>query len=257
MQEKEVVVSDQVRIVLVEPSHPGNIGAAARAMKTMGLSQLVLVRPKRFPDQEATCMASGADDLLAKAQVVETLSEALADCHHVYGTSARQRYLTRTMVDARECASQVTEQTLSGQVAIMFGTERSGLDNEALSRCHYHVLIPTQKDFWSLNLSQAVQIVCYELRMATLRTPSVEKSLPVPQGDELANMKELEGLCDHWSDVMQTVEFLNLKQPKLLLERVRGLLTRVVITKKEINILRGFLSAVEKKLISLKKTENL
>ncbi len=157
-----------VRIVLVETSHPGNIGASARAMKTMGFDDLVLVAPKDFPSAEATARASGADDLLARARLVDSLDEAIADCDFVVGASARLRSLPWPTVDPRTCARVVYDQEAGNNVALVLGPEQSGLTNEELARCHQLVQIPANPDYSSLNLAMAVQVLCYELRMAKI-----------------------------------------------------------------------------------------
>lgn len=157
---------DQISIVLVNTSHPGNIGATARAMKNMGLEHLVLVSPKEFPHAEATVRASGADDLLARAKLVNNLQEAIADVHFVVGTSARTRTIPWPLANPRQCVQKIAPILEASQrVAFVFGNEQSGLSNEELALCHYHLQIPTSQDFSSLNVAAAVQIVCYECRM--------------------------------------------------------------------------------------------
>ena len=160
---------EKIRIVLVNPSHPGNIGATARAMKTMGLSKLYLVHPKDFPHTTAAVLAAGAEDVLDQCQVTSTLMEALTGCHFVMATSARERRLPWPSFDPRAAAEQALEATASGDVAILFGSERVGLLNSELQMAHAHIIIPANPDYTSLNLAAAVQVVCYELRMAFLR----------------------------------------------------------------------------------------
>jgi tRNA (cytidine32/uridine32-2'-O)-methyltransferase len=236
----------RVRIVLVETSHPGNIGAAARAMKTMGLSQLVLVSPLKFPDAEATFRATGADDLLANAVVVNELKEALTGCDWVIGASVRQRKLSRPIYDPKICAEKIRDE-LKGNIAIVFGRESSGLTNEELSLCHDQVSIPTNPDFSSLNLASAVQVICYELRMAMLSGgDSIELKESV--ADPLANADEVAGFYDHLHSTLLQLHFLDAKQPKRLMERLHLLFNRAHLTKTELNILRGILRSIENAL---------
>lgn len=160
---------DRFRIVLIETSHSGNIGSAARAMKTMGLNRLYLVSPKQGIDEQALALAAGADDVVNNAVVVESFDEAVADCELVIGTSARLRHLQNTLLEPRACAEKaMSYATAQRQVAIVFGRERIGLTNDELLKCHYHLTIPANPDYSSLNLAMAVQLICYELRMAWL-----------------------------------------------------------------------------------------
>lgn len=232
---------------MLEPSHPGNIGAAARAMKNMGLSQLCLVNPVKFPDVEATVRASGADDLLKNAQVVATIDEAIAECDCVLGTSARTRSLPWPLINPRESAQLLATQQFE-KSAIIFGRENSGLTNEELSLCQYHIHIPTVDDFSSLNLASAIMLLCYELRMVSVANmnTSNDDSIVVTRDSKLASAAELEGYYDHLSKVMSQLGMLNPKQPKRLMQRMRRLYGRCHLESSEINILRGFLSAVEK-----------
>lgn len=159
---------DDIRIVLIEPQHPGNIGAVARAMKTMSLSRLFLVRPGNFPSYEAERRAAGADDILKQAKVVEDLGDAIGDCRLVVGCSARNRAVPHELLDARACAAQLVSETATGEpAALLFGPERTGLENHDLDRCNFQVVIPANETFSSLNLASAVQLVCYEIFMAT------------------------------------------------------------------------------------------
>ncbi len=237
---------DRVRVVMVETSHPGNIGAAARAMKTMGLSELWLVAPKRYPSAEATARASGADDLLARARVVQTLPEALADCHLVFGSSARLRSLRWPQADARESAEQALSELAASpaaRVAMVFGRERTGLSNEELDRCHRLLHVPVNPDYGSLNVAMAVQIVAYELRMAALagshRGGEELGELPVDQAG-------MEQLYAHFEQALIELDFLDPDNPKHLMRRLRRLFNRVRPTRNEVNILRGILTAAQK-----------
>jgi TrmH family RNA methyltransferase len=231
-----------VRIVLVEPSHPGNIGAAARAMKTMGLSEMALVAPKIFPTQEATARAAGADDVLADARVTRTLVEAIGDCGFVVGASARLRSMRWPVVDPRTCAEAVWRQVAHTKVAIVMGPEQSGLTNEDLGRCQQLVHIPTDPEFGSLNLAMAVQVLCYELRMAQVRiqAPPVEaREAP------LASAADLEGFHLHLERVLADAGFLHADHQKQLKLKLRRLFHRARLDQNEINILRGALTALD------------
>ena len=235
-----------IRIVLTETSHPGNIGASARAMKTMGFSELVLVAPKEFPSAAATARASGADDLLAAARTVSTLAEAISDCAYVVGASARLRSLQWPTTDPRVCAQRLWEQLPAGPVAVVFGPEHSGLTNDDLARCHELVHIPANPAYSSLNLAMAVQVICYELRMAH---PG-RLAAGAAAGDEdreapLATADELEAFHEHLEQVMSRSGFLNPDHPRQLKLRLRRLFNRARLDQTEINILRGILAAVD------------
>ena len=244
----EIALRERLRLVLLETTHPGNIGAAARAMKTMGLQQLHLVAPRHFPHAEATALASGADDLLASAVVHETLEQAIADCHWVLGTSARLRSIPVPGLDVRDAAQQVVQRLRDGEIriAILFGQERSGLTNEQLGRCHRLVHIPTTPAFGSLNLAQSLQIVAYELRMAALETGDSLPELPRREA-EPATRDKLEGFYQHLHRVSRQIGFADDKQSRSLEARWRRLFDRAEPSETELHMLRGFLSAVEKK----------
>lgn len=231
-----------VRIVLVEPTHPGNIGAAARAMKTMGLSQLVLVNPVSFPHQAATSRAAGADDVLQHAQVVNSLAEALENVVLVFGTSARPRSLEWPLCSPRECATQVLSHSKGG-VALVFGREHAGLTNEELALCHVKVQVATDPEFSSLNLAAAVQILCYELRMAWLESGAGPVEA-VPESIELASADELMGFINHLEQTLIRIKVLNPDHPKMLMRRLQRLFYRTRLEKTEVNILRGILKAM-------------
>lgn len=231
---------NKLRIVLVETTHPGNIGASARAMKNMGLEQLVLVKPQRYPSAEATARASGADDILARARVVEDLDAALEGCALVVGTSARRRGLSCPELGPRECARELATHSMLSPVALVFGQERSGLDNDAVDRCHYLVRIPTNPDFSSLNLAAAVQVLSYELRMtASFSQPSENpETAPAPA-------EEVERFYQHLEPVLIEIGFLDPVNPRHLMRRLRHLFNRARPDQNEVNILRGILSAVQ------------
>lgn len=233
-----------VRIVLVATSHPGNIGSTARAMKTMGLHSLYLVNPKSFPDYKANEMAAGADDVLHDAQVVTSLEEALAGCQLILATSARPRGLSLPGLIPSSGADLISTKSDSTQVALVFGREHAGLTNEELLKCHYHINIPSNPDYSSLNLAQAVQIIAYELRMKLL-SPKVEVSL---QDDEEATADEVEQFYEHLKEVFIEIQFLKVSHPRRLMQRVRRLFNRVQLEKMEVSILRGMLSQVQKSL---------
>ncbi|PWY56222.1 tRNA (cytosine(32)/uridine(32)-2'-O)-methyltransferase TrmJ [Legionella qingyii] len=233
-----------IRIILLATSHPGNIGSTARAMKTMGLNSLYLVKPKSFPDYKAKEMAAGADDLLESAIVTETLDEALIGCQLILGTSARPRGLSLPGLLPASCADLVSKQAEDTQIAIVFGREHAGLTNEELLKCHYHIHIPSNPEYSSLNLAQAVQIVAYELRMKIL-APKAEVAL---RQDEYATADEIEQFYEHLRDVFIEIQFLKASNPRRLMQRVRRLFNRVNLEKMEVNLLRGMLSQVQKSL---------
>lgn len=233
----------KVRIVLVNTSHPGNIGAAARAMKNMGLADLYLVAPKVFPSDEAISRASGATDILDNAVVVETLEDAIADCQLVIGTSARERHIPWPLVDPRQAANMVYDEQL--EAAFVFGREDRGLTNEELQRCHYHVHIPSVETFSSLNLGAAVQVIAYELRMKSLMmadSPVVTSKWDVPA----ASVEQLDFLLEHLERVLTDTEFLDPKAPRKVMTRFRRLYQRAQLDQQEVGMLRGMLTAVEK-----------
>lgn len=233
---------EQIRIVLVETTHPGNIGGAARAMKNMGLARLLLVNPQYFPHAEATARASGADDLLAAAELHPTLDAALAGCSLVFGTTARGRSIPWPAVDPREAAQRALAAAPQGPVAIVFGREHSGLSNEELDRCNYLLHIPTNPDYSSLNLAAAVQVIAYELRMATQQGPVMPAD-----STPLASFQERELFYGHLEEVLMELQFLDPNNPKHLMRRLRRLFNRVELDQNEINILRGILTAVQRR----------
>ncbi len=243
---------ENIRVVLVNTSHPGNIGGAARAMKNMGLSRLVLVDPQQFPHHEADARASGASDILESAQVVATLEDALVGCSLVLGTSARDRRIPWPLLDPRECGAKSVEEAGQGlEVALVFGREYAGLTNEELQRCHYHVHIPSNPDFSSLNLAAAVQVLGYEVRMAWLAAegqPSkVEKEeLNAPGNDTLSTSDEMERFYGQLEQTLEGIGFLDPSNPRHLMARLRRLYGRSAISRSEMNILRGILTETQK-----------
>ncbi len=235
---------DNIKVILVEPTHPGNIGAAARAMKTMGLTRLCLVAPGQFPSAEATARASGADDVLHAAQVVVSFGDALRECGLVIGTSARPRTIDWPELGMEAGCVKAVEVAASSPVGLVFGRERSGLTNTELDRCHYLVRIPANPEYSSLNLGAAVQVLAYELRMAALRADEIKPVTEV--GNSPATGEEMEGFMSHLEEVAYGVGFLNPSQPRLLMRRLRRLFNRAQPDTTEINILRGFLKAVQR-----------
>ncbi|WP_455807830.1 tRNA (cytosine(32)/uridine(32)-2'-O)-methyltransferase TrmJ [Pseudomonas koreensis] len=238
-----------IRVVLVGTTHPGNIGGAARAMKNMGLSRLVLVDPRIFPSPDADARASGATDILEGAQVVATLEEALVGCRLVLGTSARDRSLPWPMLDPRASGEKVIEQAGDGaKVALVFGREHAGLTNEELQRCHFHVHIPSDPAFSSLNLAAAVQVLSYEVRVAWLTAAEQgETSRPASaHSAELATMDEMEGFYTHLEATLVAIGFLDPEKPRHLMARLRRLYGRSEVERSELSILRGVLTETQK-----------
>ncbi|MCH8159345.1 MAG: RNA methyltransferase [Proteobacteria bacterium] len=231
-----------IRIVLVGTTHPGNIGAVARAMKNMGLDELALVKPKHFPHKDATARASGAVGVLKNALVVASLREALTDCVYVAGASARPRTIEWPSMGPRECAQRLQLESEVGSVAAVFGPEKSGLHNDDLDLCHTLLTIPTDPDFSSLNLAMAVQVLCYELRVAgTVDAGPVVESEASP-----ATAAEMEHFYTHLEQVMTDIKFLDTDNPRYLMRRLRRLFNRARPDKNEVNILRGLLTAVDR-----------
>ncbi len=230
-----------IRIVLVGTTHPGNIGAVARAMKNMGLSDLALVEPRYFPHDEATARASGADDVLEAASVHDTLAEAVADCVYVTGASARSRAINWPCLDAKDAAERIIQESAAGTVAAVFGPEKTGLSNEDLDHCDTLLTIPTNPEFSSLNLAMAVQVITYEIRAAQAeKHPEYESDAPP------ATSAEMEHFYEHLERVLTDVEFLDPDNPRHLMRRLRRLFIRARPDKNEVNILRGILAAIER-----------
>ena len=234
---------DKVRVVLSHPSHPGNIGAVARAMKTMGLDSLYLVNPKTFPDKEAERRAAGAWDILNNAKVCSNLDEALSGTILAAAVTARPRDLSPEVFDARLGALELIDHTRQGQVAVVFGTEMSGLTTSEVSKCQIVVHIPANPDYSSLNLASAVQVMTYALRMALPQPGSLSPSVA-----PAAEFEEIELLCRHLERVAIVTGFLDPHEPKRLMQRIRRLLARARLEKEEVNILRGILGACEKRM---------
>lgn len=234
----------QIRVVLVNTTDPGNIGATARAMKTMGLKQLYLVEPKSFPHVNASVRASNAIDVLAEVTVVDHLATALQDCHLVFGSSTRIRELNWVSLTARAAAEKIVINPKQ-KVAVVFGRERCGLSNKELQQCHFQINIPANPDYSSLNLAAAVQIVCYELRMAFLHEAKLEEKII-----QLADVKQQEYFYQHLHNLLNNIEFLKPIRSRQIMDRLRRLFSRSELEVNEVKILRGILSTIEKKLAS-------
>ncbi len=236
----------RLRIVLVETSHPGNIGAAARAMKVMGLDALHLVNPVKFPAMEATARAVGASDLLDQAVIHSELEHSLKGCSVVYGTTARNRQINWPVMSPRDAAIEISQN--EGPVAIVFGREQSGLSNSELDLCQRAICIPTQSQFKSLNLGQAVQIAAYEIRMAHLSMGMEKQYIIGQEKDPLAAASEVQLLRAHLLEVMESVGYYDPSYPKLLERRISRYLNSTNLRHSEVQIVRGFLASIEQKL---------
>lgn len=245
---------DRIRIVMVNPSHAGNVGSAARAMKTMGLSALWLVDPLDFPNGKETAMASGATDVLEQARVVASLDEAVAGCVLVLGASARQRRIPWPHVDAERAAGVALAQLRAGEgdIAILFGREKSGLSNEELQRCHVHLEIPANPEYPVLNVASAIQVVCYELRRQWLASlaPAADAAPQMPVDlvrwdDVPASADRLEQFFVHCEQALLEIGFFEADTPKKLMARVRRLFMRARPDERELRMLRGIFSSAQ------------
>jgi len=237
----------RVRVVLVNTSHPGNIGAVARAMKNMGLNQLVLVNPAEFPSGEARARASGATDILEQARVVTSLDAAVADCAVVLGASARLRSIPWPGLDPRAAADKVLAVVESADAALVLGRENNGLSNAELDRCNYLVHIPANPEYSSLNIAAAAQVLVYELRMSLLEQQG-RRDNRFHSDQPRATAGDLERLYDHLQQTLTELEFLKPSAPRQIMRRLRRLYGRAELDRMEINILRGILSAIREKL---------
>ncbi len=231
-------IFNNIRVVLCQTSHPGNIGSAARAMKTMGLRHLYLVNPLHFPDAQATSLATGAADLLESATVCSSLPEALTGCVLAIGMSARKRQISHELVNVREAASRAVTIAAHQPIALVFGTEMSGLSNAELDCCQLLAMIPANPEYTSLNLAAAVQVMSYEIRMAAPDGASTVSATPT----ELATNEALEGFYAHLEDTLIKIGYLNPGAPKKLSERIRRIYARARLEKEEVNLLRGILT---------------
>lgn len=235
-----------IRIVLCRPTHPGNIGAAARAMKTMGLAHLILVDPKRFPAPEAAALAADAGDVLDGAVVLASLAEAVQDCRLVVGCSARPRRIGWPTLAPTEGAQRLLEASATGTVALVFGQERTGLTNDELDRCHAVITIPANPEYPSLNLASAVQVLAYELRIKALASMP-EAGVGDATGAPITQ-DQLDLLYRHLEEVLVEIGFLDPANPRLLMRRLKRLFNRAGLDQNELNILRGVLTEVQRSL---------
>lgn len=237
--------AERIRIILVGTQHPGNIGAAARALKTMGLSRLVLVEPEDFPSDEAFRRAAGADDVLSEAVVVATLAEAVADCRFVLGCTARSRRVALEEHDPRAAAATAAERSALGEVALVFGRERTGLTNEELQLCHAAVHIPANPEYSSLNLAAAVQVLTYELRVALLANLA-----PAQPGtgfaESLASHAQLEGMFTQLGQTLDQIDFHKGRAPDSAMRKLRRLFMRTQLSEQEVRLLRGIMADAQR-----------
>jgi len=243
---------DNVRIVMINTSDSGNIGAAARAMKTMGLKHLYLVDPKEYPTAKASARASGAADVLHGAIVKQTLAEAIEGCGLVWGTSARLRTIPWPVVNPRQAAEQIAQERDDSQIAIVFGREDAGLTNDELHKCHYHISIPSNAEYGVLNVASAVQLICYELRMRLIeqKTVEVDNALQMPLSITewdvpLVGMDDMDRFFEHFEETMQEIGFYDPENPRQLMTRARRLFSRTRLDRLEMNLMRGFLSKIQ------------
>ncbi len=235
---------ENVRIILVNTSHTGNIGSAARAMKTMGLSQLVLVDPVKPPDEQSIALAAGATDILTNLKIVPTLADAIADCALVVGASARSRTLVWPMLDPRQMGERLATDANKGTVALVFGRERTGLTNEELQQCHYHVNIPANPEYSSLNVAMAVQTLSYEIRMAWLAQQ--ETGDQVDDDSDYPPQASMELFFQHLEKTLYQTQFLHSDRSGHVMMRLRRMFTRMRPDSNELNILRGILTSIQK-----------
>lgn len=248
---------DHVRIVMVNTTLPANIGSALRAMKTMGLSKLVLVAPKTYPHPDIDALAAGAQDLIEQIEVVETLEQAIQDCHIVFGTSARSRTIPWPLLDVRPAAKEALQAASKAQhIAIVFGREDRGLTNEELALANYHLTIPVNSEYGVLNVAQAIQVVCYELRMAALEQNTTATSVPddhmqlkqqqsMAWDEPLVTQQQMEEFYPHLEKMLTEIEFLDPDNPRLLPLRLRRLFGRIQLDRMEYHLLRGIFSRVQ------------
>lgn len=234
---------DAIQIILIETSHSGNIGSAARAMKTMGLENLRLVSPKQPIDEQAEALSAGAKDVLENAQIFDSFDAAIADCQLVIGTSARQRHLQSTLIEPRACGELAVQRAAQGKVAIIFGRERVGLTNEELLKCHYHLHIPTNPEYGSLNLAMAVQLVSYEVRMAWRAAQDLQKN---GENRPLVEYPNAEALAHFFAHTERLYTELGFIRNEAVMLKLRRLYQRAELESNELNLLRGMLTAVER-----------
>ena len=236
---------DQFEIVLCRTSHPGNIGSTARAIKTMGFSKLTLVNPKQFPHSEANALAAGAEDVLNNAKVVKTIEEALIDSHLIIGFTARQRELSQEHQNIRKIAKDLKNEPPQKKIALLFGNETNGLSNDEIKHCHKLGYINSNENYSSLNLAQAVQIICYEIRMHISEGDGIIKLI---KENELVSHEIQNGFYVHLEQLLTEIGFLKKIQGERLMQRLRLLFNRTTMEKDEVNILRGILTDIQKKI---------
>ena len=241
-------MDNSLRIVLVGTQHPGNIGSAARAMKTMGLSRLLLVAPERFPDREAYALSAGANDLLEAAEIHPTLESAVADCRLVLATTARHRTVPMPELTPREGAQRLLAAESMGQAALVFGRERTGLENEELQLCHAAICIPANPEYSSLNLAAAVQVLAYEWRVARLEQQPATPAPPADPDDLPALHAEMESFFTHLGGLLDDIDFHKGKAPEMVTQRLRRLFLRAHPDPRELRILRGIFSDTQRLL---------
>ncbi|CDG88835.1 putative methyl transferase in Fe-S cluster assembly [Xenorhabdus bovienii str. feltiae Florida] len=243
----KAVMLENIRIILVETSHTGNMGSAARAMKTMGLTNLYLVNPLVQPDSHSIALSAGASDVIGNATIVNTLDEALAGCELVIGTSARSRTLSWPMVEPRECGERCIKAAGHSPVAVVFGRERVGLTNEELQKCNYHLYIPTNPEYGSLNLAMAVQLASYEIRMAYLAVQEKPEHVESTEHEiEYPPVEDMERFYQHLEQVLNDSGFIRKAHPGQIMNKLRRLYTRARPETQELNILRGILTSMGK-----------
>ena len=237
-------IKNQVQIVLVETSHPGNIGSVARAMKTMGLQNLVLVKPRNFPSKEAFVLSGNAQDLIEQAVVVNTLDEAIKNCTNIYATSARTRSISWPIITAEMAGTEINKFVREGtKVSIIFGREDRGLTNEELQKANKHILIPSSEDYPVLNIAMSVQVIAYEI----FKNADIEVDINWQDYPEL-NSEELSMLIDHFIDTSYKLNLFDEDNAKKILVRIKRMFTRLKPDKMEGNFLRGFLTRINKKI---------
>jgi len=234
------------RVIMVETSHPGNIGAAARAMKTMNMSHLTLVAPQSYPDPVAFARSSGAADLLENAQVFATLPEAIEECQIVVGVTARNRKLSAPVVTPKQLIAEMDKKHRGLQVGWVFGRERNGLSNEEIDLCNIVCTIPSNSEYGSLNIAAAVQVLCYEWLMGVLAAQGNLPVAPVHKVASAVSSHEMEGLYDHLWQTLKEAEFFSTRNPEPLMRKLRRIIVRAQLSRMEVNILRGILKVFKK-----------
>nr|WP_136250201.1 tRNA (cytosine(32)/uridine(32)-2'-O)-methyltransferase TrmJ [Ningiella ruwaisensis] len=244
---------DAIRIVLVSTSHTGNIGSTARAMKTMGLSSLYLVSPKSPPDGKSSALAAGAGDVLANVTIVDSLDEAIGDCGLVIGTSMRTKTLSWPMLSTRETAFKACEEATKHSVALVFGRESNGLSNDELRKCDFHTFIPANPEYSSLNLAQAVQTFCYEIRMRFLDIQN--ESLPQTPVADYPLAEDLARFYEHLESSLLKTRFIRKNHPGAVMDKLIRLFNRARPEALELNILRGILASIDKQHAKMTKFE--